>query len=256
MLLALTRQRPSFSGVFIVSSARRTFLKQAGLGAAAFAALPTSVSATEPNDASSASVWREQVHALAHEPQQQAIVWDTTWAKRITGKHKAMFDVPEIEGGVGVLRSGIWQMQYKEVLKVQQSDLSAVMVIRHTGIVLAMNQEYWVNYEVGKKGKLKGDDGKTMKYNPVLPVPGGPAPQGMFASLMLDKQLENGALALACNLAFRSVVSAVQEKDKLSPAEARTKAMSMLVPGVILQPSGIFANVMAEEAGCTFVQAV
>jgi hypothetical protein len=30
----------------------------------------------------------------------------------------------------------------------------------------------------------------------------------------------------------------------------------MLVPGVIMQPSGIFANVMAEEAGCVFVYAV
>jgi hypothetical protein len=49
---------------------------------------------------------------------------------------------------------------------------------------------------------------------------------------------------------------AVEKKDKLKGAEARTKALSYVLPGAIMQPSGIFANVMAGEAGCHFVRAV
>jgi len=52
------------------------------------------------------------------------------------------------------------------------------------------------------------------------------------------------------------VVGLVQKQDKLDASAARAKAMSMLVPGVIMQPSGIFADVMAQEAGCVFVNAV
>jgi hypothetical protein len=37
--------------------------------------------------------------------------------------------------------------------------------------------------------------------------------------------------------------------------EARTKALSMMVPGIIMQPSGIFANVLAQQNGCVFVAA-
>ncbi len=241
-----------------MSTARRSFLKQAGLGATAAliagstpaaAEVPSGTSPSRTDLLDAVGFWDE----LA--AQQQAEPWDTSWTKKITGKHKAMFDIPEIEGGVGVLRSGIWQRQYADVLKLQPSDLSSVMIIRHNGIFLAMNQDFWVTYNVGKAEKLKGDDGKTMKYNPVLPAPGLDIPASM-QSLMLDKQLERGAIALGCGLAYRSVVAMAQKQDKLDAAEARKKANSMLVPGVIMQPSGIFADVMAQEAGCAFVNAV
>ena len=242
-----------------MSSARRTFLKHAGLSAAAFAALPA-VSHAHSADTASAGLPHDAARELnayldEAQQQQQQEAWDTSWAKRIKGKHRAMFDVPEVEGGVGVLRSGIWQRQYNEVLKPKKGDMTAVMVIRHNGIHLAMNQDFWATYNVGEEEKLKGDDGKPLKFNPVLPAPGAETPAN-FAALMLDKQIEGGAIVLACNLAYRSVVGLVQRKDKLTPAEARTKANSMLVPGVIMQPSGIFANVMAQQAGCVFVQAV
>jgi hypothetical protein len=239
-----------------MSSARRTFLKHAGLSAAAFAALPATSQANsfETNAAARDGNAARVLDAYLEFAQQQE-TWDTSWAKRIKGKHRAMFDVPEVEGGVGVLRSGIWQRQYNEVLKPKKGDMTSVMVIRHNGIHLAMNQDFWTTYNVGEEEKLKGDDGKPLKFNPVLPAPGADTPAS-FAALMLDKQIEGGAIVLACNLAYRAVVGLVQRKDKLTPAEARTKADSMLVPGVIMQPSGIFANVMAQQAGCVFVQAV
>jgi hypothetical protein len=81
-------------------------------------------------------------------------------------------------------------------------------------------------------------------------------PKSPMSNYLLDNQLTRGAIALGCNLAFRQMVSMVAKQDKLPPAEARTKALSFLVPGVIMQPSGIFANVMAQEAGCAFVNAV
>lgn len=239
-------------------SARRTFLKQASAGAAAFLALPATVSAhsagvtdeAEPATMSRAS-WEA---AMADWEVQQTESWDTSWTKRVTGKHKAMFDVPEIEGGVGVSRAAFWGRQYMDVLKVTPAELSTVIVIRHAAIFLLMNQEYWTTYEVGKARKLKNDRGKVQQYNPVLAAPGDA--RAANNTMLLDKQLANGAIVLGCNLAFRSVVSLIEKKDKIPNAAAREKAKGMIVPGVIMQPSGIFANVMAEEAGCVFVQAV
>jgi hypothetical protein len=236
-----------------MSHPRRDFLKQAGIGAAALAALPRPAFASDAGARGSSA--QELLSAACALDEQQAEPWDTSWRHKITGKHKAMFDVPEVEGGVGVMRAGIWQRQYTEVLKTQPADLSTVIVIRHAGIFLAMSQEFWSTYEVGKARKLKGDDGKPMRFNPVLPEPGKDVPAGA-AGLMLDSLIANGAIALGCGLAFRGVVSLVQKQDKLDAAAARKKAMAMLVPGVIMQPSGIFADVMAQEAGCVFVYAV
>lgn len=240
-----------------MTTPRREFLRHAGIGAAAFAALP-SIAHAEP----SLRDWSRERADLLREfdawddsqppaaPQQQ---WDTSWVARITGKHRAMFDVPEVQGGVGVFRAAIWGRQYTDVLKLQPADLSTVVVLRHGGIPLVMTNEFWSTYEVGKRMKIKDDNGKTQKLSPVLPDPSATGPGSPYT---LDKLIAAGAVALGCNMAFRSIVSLVEKQDKLKPAEARTKALSMVIPGVILQPSGIFANVMAEEAGCHFVQAV
>ena len=235
-----------------MSSDRRTFLKTASLSAAALASAAPVLHAAEPAPLPLNAVIAE----LEAWEQAQQETWDISWAKRITGKHKAMFDVPEIEDGVGIFRAGIWGQQYTDVLKLSPGDLSTVIVIRHAAIPLAMTSEFWATYGLGKELKIKTDKGKKWTMvNPMLSTPSTNL-KSPTSAFLLDKQLANGAIALGCNLAFRQMVSIVAKQDKLSPTEARTKAKSFLVPGVIMQPSGIFANVMAEEAGCVFVNAV
>lgn len=241
-----------------MTTPRREFLLHAGAATLASLAVAPTASAATPvaRTDSELDTLRAGMNAWEREQAEQppqAIVWDTTWTQKVTGKHKAMFDVPEIEGGAGVYRAAIWVRQYSDVLKLQPAEISSVIVIRHSAIPLAMNQDFWATYEMGKEFKIKGENGKTQKENPVLAKPGA---EGPGSSFQLDKQIAAGAIVLGCNLAFGGVVSLVAKKDKLKMPEARTKALTYLVPGVILQPSGIFANVMACEAGCAFVQAV
>jgi len=235
-----------------MSSNRRNFLKTAGLSAAALVSASSVLHAAEPGTLPIDAVGEE----LAAWEQAQQETWDISWAKRVTGKHKAMFDVPEIEDGVGIFRAGIWGQQYTDVLKLSPGDLSTVIVIRHAAIPLAMTSEFWATYGVGKSLKIRDEKGKKWTMgNPMLSTP-ATDPKVATSNYLLDKQIAKGAIALGCNLAFRQMVSLVAKQDKLSPADARTKAKTFLVPGLIMQPSGIFANVMAAEAGCAFVNAV
>ena len=235
-----------------MSSDRRTFLKSAGLSTAALASASSVLHAAEPISL--------PLNAVAEEldawEQAQQETWDISWAKRVTGKHKAMFDVPEIRGGVGIARAAIWGQQYTDVLKLAPGDLSTVIVIRHAAIPLAMTSEFWATYGLGKSLKIKDDKGK--KWTTVNPMLSTPAtdPKVASSNYLLDKQIAKGAIALGCNLAFRQMVSIVAKQDKLSPTAAREKAKTFLVPGLIMQPSGIFADVMAQQAGCVFVNAV
>jgi hypothetical protein len=240
-----------------MTSPRRDFLRHAGLTAAAVAALPALAGAAPaPTDwPREHEVLLDELDALSNPLDQQAPqqVWDTSWTAKVTGKHKAMFDVPEIEGGVGVFRAAIWGQQYTNVLKLQPADISTVIVIRHAAIPLLMTNDFWTTYEVGKRSKIKNENGKTQKLNPILADPNAKGPGSPYT---LDKLMAAGAIVLGCNMAFRSIVSAVEKQDKLKTPEARTKALTYVLPGAILQPSGIFANVMAAEAGCHFVRAV
>ena len=71
----------------------------------------------------------------------------------------------------------------------------------------------------------------------------------------MDGLMGRGAIALACNLALFRLVSMVAKKDKLEPKPAREKVLANLVPGVVVLPSGIFAVIRAEQAGCHYIRA-
>ena len=238
---------------------RREFLKHTGLGASALAMFPALAGAETPNEATAArgSYGRSALRRLnasdrlATDMQSK---WDTTWMQRVKGTHRAMFDVPLVELGYPILRSGIWVEQVQEAFGAAATDITAVVVIRHDAIPLLMNHTYWSTYNAGEVFKVKDEDGIPLTFNPVLTPPAGK--QGSTPPrLSLDKQIERGAIVLGCNLAFGDVVESIQKKDKVSASEARATALKHMIPGAIMQPSGIFANVAAQQAGCVFVEA-
>ncbi len=185
-----------------------------------------------------------------------AETWDLTWVNRLTGKYKAVMDVPEVDSAYGVWRATIWARQYAEVMVAKPADCSSVLVMRHNGIALAMTQAFWDKYELAKKHKpIHPVTEAPTDRNPALMSSTRNEQPAMFDDFALDKFIARGGVALACNLAFGDCVARVAAQDKLSEDAARTKAISMMVPGVILQPSGIFAAIRAQQAGCAYVRA-
>ena len=181
--------------------------------------------------------------------------WDVSWTDRITGKHRAVFDSVEISAGLGLLRALIWMKDYGEVYGATRDELSAVVVLRHNAIWLVMDDEFWGHHKIGALTKIT--DSKTnrpIERNPVI----GANPFGLPPALADDglKRVLASGTVLACNLAFTlDVVEKVKADSKLDDAKAREMALKHVVPGVILQPSGVFATLRAQEAGCQYLLA-
>lgn len=237
-----------------MSTDRRDFLQRLTLGSVAFGALPSSLSAEPAPAESKTGSWREEWSALQQQP--AAPAFDTSWTAKLTGKYRAVFDVPEIEGGSGVWRAGLWINHYTDLLKAGPADLNAVVVIRHAAIPLVMSNEFWEAYDVAKARKVMHPitDKKTRR-NPVLMTAADDQLPPMLANITLAKQIEKGAIVLGCNMAFAQIVGMVAKKDKLNMGDARAKALSMMTPGVILQPNGIFGVTLAQHHGAAFVAA-
>jgi hypothetical protein len=241
-------------------SSRRTFLRTAGLSAAGLSAtgalgLPAlAEGAPDPQEGTPGpwgATWDDEAAARLAQPPAQA--WDTSWTARITGQHKAMFDVPEIEGGVGVMRAGSWLRAYEEVLKVKRDAITQVIVLRHNAIPLVMTNAFWAAYPVGQEMKVRGGaEGEWATANPVL----GGGGTGRGAPTPLDALIAGGSIVLGCGVAFAMVTRLVARRDGLSADAAAEKARGMILPGVIMQPSGIFAGTLAQHHGCCFVRAV
>ncbi len=219
---------------------RRTFLGAAAVNAAAFASFPGAALANVPND------------LILPEPGDE---WDVAWPSKLQGKYKAVFDNSEPESGYGVWRASAWARQYIEVMKAAPADLSVVVVLRHNAIILAMQQPFWDKYGIGAAKKVTHPiTGEPTDKNPVLldEKDGIPAP---FNNAGLMKQLSRGVTVLACDLALQDCVELIKKTDKIDAAEARKRAIAYLIPGVILQPSGVFAVTRAQEAGASYVKA-
>jgi hypothetical protein len=215
---------------------RRKFLG----AAAAMAVLPKTTFAALPSDLAT---------DVANEE------WNVSWVNRLKGKYRAVFDNTEPESGYGVWRAAAWARQYMDVLNAAPADVSPAIVLRHNAIVLAMQQSFWDKYGIGASKKVTHP--LTMEItskNPALldEKDGIPEP---FNQAALMKQLSRGVTVLACNLALQDCADLIAKTDKISDEEAHKRAVAYLVPGVILQPSGVFAVTRAQEAGASYVKA-
>jgi hypothetical protein len=182
--------------------------------------------------------------------------YDMTWTSKVTGKNKAILDVPEIDSGYGVWRAGITKKQLMDVMKAPAKDVSMVLVLRHNGIFLAMNQAFWDAFGIGKAQKATSPtDGKPIDKNPgLLDAKSGLPAQ--FDGLSIPQFQAGGGIVLGCDLAFNlDIVPLVKARDKSTDAAARAAALKYLQPGVILQPSGVFAAIRAQQLGCVYVRA-
>ena len=187
---------------------------------------------------------------------QAAGEFDLTWPNKLTGKHKAVFDMAEIESGYGLWRGMAWAGQVQQYMSAAPTDVSLVTILRHNAVYLAMDQAYWDKYGIGKALSVTHPmTQQATDKNPVLlgAAEGVPAP---FDAAALPKQQAKGVIYLACNLAFNlDVVPKVEQADKVSTEEATKIAKSHILPGVLLQPSGVFAATRAQEAGAQYVKA-
>lgn len=230
------RQRQPHNGAFnelgeAMEIQRRIFIGTMGLGALA-----------------------GSLDAQAEEPSKASEKWDLSWVAQVSGKLRAVFDSPQFGGGGALMRAIVWKREYKEVYGTAPEDMSAVLVLRHEGIWLAMNDVFWKNYNVGEAQNLKHQSGKVFATNPVSSTPPEAPPD--FAGTDIPHFLSTGNIVLVCHLAFGDVVDLVKATDKIATdEEAEKKAMTFLLPGVIMQPSGVFAVLRAQEAGCHYILA-
>jgi len=168
-------------------------------------------------------------------------VFDDSWTQRLTGKHKAVFDSPEIFGGAAIYQAELWASGFKEMYNVTDADAQAVLVLRHAAVPMVFSDAIWTKYEIGKRRKVKDDKGAWVKTNPYVES--------------LARARERGSIILGCNLAAMGIAASIARDTKQDIEAVRSEIRSNLVPGALLMPSGIFALHRAQEAGCTYMRA-
>lgn len=210
---------------------RRQFLGSIAVLSAAGALLPTRAEAAGPEPV-------------------QGTTWDMTWRERVVGDFRAVFDSPEISEGAALWRAADWKRTVKSVYGDAAKDISSVLVLRHEAIPMIMNSAFWERHALGEEAKMKKEGSEEFETrNPFLSTAETKENERWST---LDGFIAGGGIVLACNYAFGFMVSKEAKKAGVPNREARPATLGYVVPGVILQPSGFFAAIEAQRAGCHF----
>lgn len=190
--------------------------------------------------------------------------YDDTWTARVrAARHKAVFDGPEVSDGLPILHAWIYRAGYDAALGDKGRDaVVPVVVLRHLGTVLAMDDTLWAKYAIGTQRKI--DDPATMQpavRNPWARRREGQAPDARIAALLgpdvdvsVEGLVKSGAVVLACELAMRAFALGVVARTKGDVDAVVAELRAGVVPGVIVQPSGVYASTRAQEAGAAFLR--
>ena len=185
--------------------------------------------------------------------------WDDSWFAKLTAKHKAVFDSPAFEDGLALAHVSGYIRAMHDAIGAGVDDVQIVLVMRHAAVPMTLNDAMWAKYEIGKERKVK--DYSTDKFatrNPFFAAPPSssgsarPSPSPDRPQPSLSWLASHGHILLGCDLAMRGVASVIAEKTKTEQHVVYEELKANLVPGVILQPTGVYAVHRAQEAGCTF----
>jgi intracellular sulfur oxidation DsrE/DsrF family protein len=174
----------------------------------------------------------------------------TRWLDSIDGTHKQLYDMPELNGGFGLVWSWAFFTTGAQAYGLPESDLGVVIVLRHDALPLAFNDSVWAKYKLGEVFKIEDPDTKAPAVrNPYYLKPGGIP----VADAALQKLIARGVKVAVCNLAITFYSSMVAKNMGLKHDDVKKDWTEAVFPGIQIVPSGVVACNGAVSRGCVYV---
>lgn len=193
------------------STPRRIFLGQLALTTAGLAAGTREAGAAVPGPAAGAAATKSG--------------WDDSWTKKLGSSHRFVFDLAD-QGKAEMVLDQITSVydDYHTALDTRDQDIHGVLVIRHAAIPLIMNDALWTKYKLGAAN---------------------PNREAIAA------WQARGVTVLACDRALMNRVRNFPRDAGQDEKSVELEVRANVLPGVILQPNGVYAVHRAQDAGCT-----
>ncbi|HKV72219.1 MAG TPA: hypothetical protein VFD85_04025 [Gemmatimonadales bacterium] len=174
------------------------------------------------------------------------------WLNKITGKHKSLYDAPEVNDGFCFIWARVWLNTCNATYGTTDADNSGAIVLRHWAAPLALPDAMWAKYHFGEAIKL--NDSKT----------NAPAVRNMWHKMAatdqmlpgygIDELLAKGVLMGVCNVALTVMSGMVAQKmgGGMTAEQVKADWVANLIPGIVVVPSGVLAVNRTQEKGCTY----
>lgn len=173
--------------------------------------------------------------------------WDMSWLGRLTGKHKQVFDVSDMERGPGVVKN--WLDAHETVYGLKGKDLSAVIGIAGRAFPINASDALYQKYPIGELWKVNDPEtGKPAMHNPFMD--GGKAPPTLGVGV---RPLQaRGVIFWQCNNALHNSAIRIADAIKKPEPEIYADLRASLNPGVIVVPAHTMLLGLCQDRGCAY----
>ena len=178
--------------------------------------------------------------------------WDTSWLDKLaTAQYRVVFNASEIADGAAMYYATAFLDDFRAAHGTTDTNTRPVIVFRRLGTVMAFNDTMWDRYRI--EAKADGSATQTSPHrNNYWKAQPGASPES--AAAKLEPLTARGLISLVCNIATNNVGRSLAEKHHLDVETVRNDLKANLIPGAVLVPSGIYALIRAQNAGCAYMQ--
>ena len=162
---------------------------------------------------------------------------------------------PDINDGLALVHATFYRQGYHDQFGLDASDVIPVVVFRHLSTAMAFNDALWAKYALGERSKIVDPaTGKDALRNPFIRVGKDEKNALVPADASIEALLASGVVMLVCNKATMRLAGQVAQKFGRPVEEVRSEFLASVVPGILLQPSGVYAVLRAQDVGCAFLK--
>jgi intracellular sulfur oxidation DsrE/DsrF family protein len=195
---------------------------------------------------------RDEMRAAAHARGANE-TWDTSWLDRLAAaRFRVVFNTSEIAEGNVLSYVDSFLSDFHTVHGTTDQQTRPVVVFRRLGTPMGFNDKIWERYAIGEDLKIRDSNTHTFATRNVYWKPRDGA-TGWEAEYALEPLVRRGLISLVCNVALSNWSNRMAERLKRDPEAVKSEVRENLIPGAILVPSGIYALIRAQNAGCAFM---
>jgi intracellular sulfur oxidation DsrE/DsrF family protein len=162
------------------------------------------------------------------------------WLDDLKGQHKNIYDCTSIENGAfgWTFARNFLTANTGPIYQLKDTDLNAIVCVRHSASVFGFNDEMWTKYKLGESQKV---------YEA-----GVPALKNPHASLA-NELAKRGVIVAVCGMATTRISRAVASSAGLNAADVESDLKANLVtPTARVVAAGVVATNRAQEKGFTY----
>jgi len=167
--------------------------------------------------------------------------WDTSWLDALaSAQYRVVFNAEDIADGAAMAYAEAFLNDFHQTHGTTDAQTRPVIVFRRLGTPMALDDVMWDRYGVGEDSRIT--DGRTRA-----------AAKRNIYKKQIEERRARGLICLLCNIALGNWSARAAKRTNKKPEDVIAEAKANLVPGTILVPSGIYALIRAQNAGCAFM---